>query len=180
MVIARLRAVGKALLLLVVAVVLQTVLISHVSVLGVTADLFLILTVAVAMARGPLYGAVFGFIAGLGADIAFLEPLGMRSLILVLVGYAVGAVGERLGVLSPWAVFLLAGGSSFVGQFFYALFQFVIGPRAGFFTVVGIQMFPGALLDGLVTLPVYWLLIRLRVLSTPHAESKGTSGGGGE
>ena len=44
--------VGKVALLLVFAVLLQTVLVSHVSVLGVTADLFLILTVIVAVSGG--------------------------------------------------------------------------------------------------------------------------------
>lgn len=180
MVLVRLKAVGRVLLLLVVAVALQTLLVSHVSVLGVTADLFLILTAVVAITRGALDGAVFGFVAGLTADVAFLEPLGIRSLILVLVGYVVGNVAERLGVTSPWAVFLLAVGSSFGAQFVYGLFQFVVGPQAGFLTMVGVQMVPGALLDGLVTLPVYWLLLRLRVLPTPRTELPTTSGGSGE
>ena len=45
---------GKALLLLVVAVALQTLIVSRVSVLGVTADLFLVFTVVVAMGRASL------------------------------------------------------------------------------------------------------------------------------
>ncbi len=71
--------VGKVILLMVFAVLLQVVLISHVSVLGVTADLFLILTVIVAVCRGSLEGAIFGFVAGLIADIAYFSPLGREG-----------------------------------------------------------------------------------------------------
>lgn len=178
MVLTWLKALGKGLLLIVLAVALQALLVSRVSVLGVTANLFLILTVVVAITRGALDGAVFGFVAGLVAGVAFFEPLGMRCFILVLVGYVVGSLVERLDAPNPWMVFLLAVGSSFVSQLMYGLFQFVVGPRAGFFTMVGIQMVPGALLDGLVTLPIYWLLVRLRVLPMPRSEVSGASVGG--
>ena len=65
--------VGKVVLCWSFAVLLQIVLISHISVLGVTADLFLILTVIVAVCRGSLEGAIFGFFAGLIADIAYFS-----------------------------------------------------------------------------------------------------------
>jgi rod shape-determining protein MreD len=152
----------------VVAVILQTVLVSHVSVLGVTADLFLIFTVIVGISRGSLAGAVFGFVAGLAADTAFMQPLGIRSFIYVLVGYSVGLLVVRFGTMSPWAVFLLALGSSFSAQVLYGLFQYVMGPRAGFFEILGVQILPESVLDALVAVPVYVLLLRLRVIPLPH------------
>ncbi len=117
---------------MVIAVLLQTLLVSRVSVLGVTADLFLILTVVVAVSRGSMEGAIFGFFAGLVADIAFFQPLGVRALIYVLVGYFVGMFVARFGTVSPWAVLLLAGSASFAAQFVFGLFQYMMGPRAGF------------------------------------------------
>ena len=39
-----------------------------------------------------------------------MQPLGVRSLIYVLAGYFVGMFVPRFGTVSPWAVFLLAGG----------------------------------------------------------------------
>lgn len=161
---------GKVVLLVVLAVVLQTVLISHVSILGVTADLFLILTVIVAVSRGSLEGAVFGFFAGLIADIAYFQLMGVWSLILVLVGYFVGMFVARFGTVSPWSVALLAGVSSFLAQFLFGLFQYVMGPRGGFLTLIGTQMLPEAVLDGLITAPLYVFLVRVRLLPAPRLD----------
>src|SRR3990170_8960016 len=166
----RVVIVGKALLLFVVAVLLQTLLVSRISVLGVTADLFLILTVVAGIGWGSMQGAIFGFFAGLIADTAYFQPLGVRALIYVLVGYFVGMFVTRFGTVGPWAVLILAGGSSFLSQFVFGLFEYVTGPRAGFITMVGTQMIPGAVLDALVAVPVYILLVRLRVIPTPRVE----------
>ena len=160
----RLVWVGKVVLLLVIAVALQTLIVSRVSVLGVTADLFLIFTVVVAMGRGSMEGAIFGFFAGLIADIAFFQPLGVRALIYVLAGYFVGMFVARFGTMTPWGVLFLAGGTSFVAQFVFGLFQYIMGPQADFLTMVGTQMLPEAILDALIAVPVYALLVRLRLI----------------
>ena len=165
----RLIPLGKMLLLFAVAVALQTLLFSRVSIMGVTADLFLILTVIIAISRGSLDGAIFGFFAGLLADISFYQPLGMHALIYVLTGYFVGMFVTRLGAVTPWAVFLLAAVSSFGAHFVFGLFQYIMGPRAAFLTVLAVQMIPGMVLDALVTVPLYAVLVRLRLLpASPH------------
>ncbi len=161
--------IGKLLLLFLIAIALQTLVVSRVSVLGVTADLFLILTVVCAISRGPVMGAAMGFAAGVVADVAYMQPLGVRALIYVLTGYLIGSVVVRFGLVNPWSVFLLAGGASFLAQFLYGLFEFATGPRAGFLMMLGAQMLPEAVLDALVTVPVYALLVRLRVLPAPAA-----------
>jgi rod shape-determining protein MreD len=169
--------IGKVVLLLVFAVVLQTVLLSHVSVLGVTADLFLIFTVIVAVTRGSLEGAVFGFFAGLAADIAYYQPLGVRALIYVLVGYFVGMFVARFGTANPWSVALVAGVASFLAQFLFGLFQFMMGPRAALLTMIGAQMLPEAVLDGLITAPLYVFLVRVRLLPGVHLDAARPRGG---
>jgi hypothetical protein len=45
-----------------------------------------------------------------------------------------------------------------------------MGPRAGFFTMLGLQMIPGAALDALVAVPVFVLLVRLKIVPAPRAE----------
>jgi rod shape-determining protein MreD len=163
-------AVGRVALLLALAVLLQAFLASRVSVLGVTADLFLVITVIVAISRGSTEGAIFGFLAGVIADITFFQPLGVRALVYVLAGYFMGMFVVRFGTVSPWSVLLLAGGSSFLAQFVFGLFQYVMGPRPAFLTMVGTQMLPGAVLDGLVATPLYVFLIRVRLIPAPHVE----------
>lgn len=160
-------AVGKVLLLFVIGVALQVLVVSRVSILGVTADLFLILTVVVAISRGSMEGALCGFFAGLFASVAFFQPLGMHSFIYVLAGYFVGMFVSRLGTVTPWAIFLLAGVTSFASQFLFGLFQYTMGPRADFLTVVAAAMIPQMVLDALITVPVFMLLVRLRVIPAP-------------
>lgn len=169
--------VGKVVLLLALAVVLQTVLVSHISILGVTADLFLILTVIVAVSRGSLEGAVFGFFMGLVADIAYYQPLGVRALIYVLAGYFVGMFVARFGTVNPWSVALVAGVASFLAQLLFGLFQYIMGPRAALLTMIGTQMLPEAVLDGLITAPLYVFLVRVRLLPAAHLETTKLRGG---
>jgi rod shape-determining protein MreD len=167
-------AAGKVVLLFVVAVALQTLLISRISILGVVADLFIIFTVCIAIGRGPLEGAIFGFCAGIVADIAFFQPLGIHALIYTLAGYFVGMFVMRFGVATPWTVLLLTGVSSFAAQFVFGLFQYVIGPRAAFFTVVAVQMIPEMVVDALVAVPVFILLVRLRIIPSLSSQSSQT------
>jgi len=163
-------AAGKFVLLLVIAVVLQVMVTSRITVLGVTADLFVILTVIMAVSRGSLTGAIFGFVAGLFADVAFMQPLGIHALIYLLVGYLVGMFVARFETASPWAVLPLVGVSSVLAQFVFGLFQYIIGPKAAFFSMIGTQMIPGAILDALFAVPIYLLLLRARVIPTPKIE----------
>ncbi len=162
-----LASVGKAVLLFVIAVILQTLVVSRISVLGVTADLFLILTVIVGLAFGSLEGAVFGFFAGFVHDTVFFQTLGVHSLIFVLVGYFVGMFRARFQTVNVWAVFVLAIVSSFAAQLAFGVVEFAMGPQAAFFTTVGTQMIPGAVFDALMSIPIYILLVRVRVLPAP-------------
>lgn len=162
--------VGRALLLLVIALILQTMLVSRISVLGVTADLFVILTVIIGLNRGSLEGAIFGFFAGIAHDTIFFQPLGVDALILVLVGYFVGMFPARFGSVNLWVVFIVTGIASFAGQLVFGLFQYMMGPRGAFFTMVGTQMIPEAVFDALIAVPIYILLLRVRVLSPPRVE----------
>jgi len=163
-------AVGKVVLLFVIAALLQTLVVSRVSVLGVGADLFLIFTVIVALSHGSMWGAVFGFVAGVAADIAYLQPLGLRALVYVVTAYSLGVLAARFGAGSLWVVFLYTGGASLAAQFVFGLFQYIMGPREGLLTMLGTQILPEAVLDALLTLPIYLLLLRLRVVPAPHAE----------
>jgi cell shape-determining protein MreD len=99
-----------------------------------------------------------------------MQPLGIRALIYVLAGYLVGVVVVRFGSVGPWVVFLLCIATSFCTQLVFGIFQFVLGPRAGFMTILGLQILPEAILDGLIAIPVYVLLIHLRILPEPRKQ----------
>jgi rod shape-determining protein MreD len=150
--------------LLLVGIALQTIVSARLAIFGVSPDLFLLLVVAVAIARGSLTGAVFGFAAGLVADIIFLDPVGLRAFVSLVAGYALGRYSEEVGLRSAWVLILVAGVVALVSQSVYGLLQFVLGYPGSFWSMLGAQVLPASLLDALLAPPVYLSLVRLGVL----------------
>src|SRR5436309_9238055 len=68
---------------------------------GVTPDLPLIVVVLLALRRGPEFGCVAGFGAGLLQDAAGGGLIGVQALTKAVIGFAIGALGERLTVSQP-------------------------------------------------------------------------------
>lgn len=64
-------------------------------------DLPLIVVVLLALRRGPEFGCVAGFAAGLLQDVAGGGLLGIQALTKALVGFAIGALGGELRVTQP-------------------------------------------------------------------------------
>jgi rod shape-determining protein MreD len=64
-------------------------------------DLPLIVVVLLALRRGPEFGGLAGFAAGLLQDAAGGGLIGVQALTKALVGFAIGAVGAELRVTQP-------------------------------------------------------------------------------
>lgn len=88
-------AVSGALLL--GAFVLQVAVFARLSWPSVAPDLVLLVVIGLALVHGPLAGAVTGFIAGMGLDLAPPADTvaGRSALVLCLVGYAVGLLRKE-------------------------------------------------------------------------------------
>ena len=67
----------------------------------VTPDIGLIVVVLLALRRGPEFGCVGGFVAGLLQDAASGGFLGVQALTKAVVGFAIGLAGARLAVQQP-------------------------------------------------------------------------------
>lgn len=89
-------------LLLVFLVVLQTTVFPHLRVAAVVPDLGLVAAVAIAVRYGPELGAMFGFAAGLAADVFLHTPLGLGALAFGLTAFLVGAMQTRLVSPAWW------------------------------------------------------------------------------
>jgi rod shape-determining protein MreD len=84
----------KAAVLLFVAVLVQVSMLALYRPLGGTADIVLVLLIAIALLRGSIFGAFAGFGAGFLIDTANLSTLGFTSLLLTLAGFWTGRYGE--------------------------------------------------------------------------------------
>ena len=76
--------------LILINFVVQTSVLPHMAVFGVTPDTALIFIVSYGVLRGDVEGAIFGFSAGLMQDIFFGGPIGMFALFGLLIGYVSG------------------------------------------------------------------------------------------
>jgi rod shape-determining protein MreD len=134
----------KAGALMVVAALVQVSLASTIEVAEGHPDVVLVLVIGIALLRGPMFGAVVGFWAGLVLDVASLETLGLTSLLLTLVGYFAGRLGDVTTKSSahPSLVAVALGTIGFgLGS---AVLHFMLGS-----TISAAEFFVGVLLPSL-------------------------------
>ena len=150
--------------LLLVAVVLQTSVLSRLGLPGATPDLVVVTVVAVALALGPGPGALTGFLGGALMDIATPSDsiLGLASIVLVGVGLAVGVAVDR-DDSSIWTLSLISGAACGAATLGTALLSAVLGSeRIIWASVPGVTLTTVlyGLILGRVTIPLVGMLSR--------------------
>jgi rod shape-determining protein MreD len=149
-----------------VADVLQSTLLSRLGIPGATPDLLVVSVVALALALGPTQGAVAGFLAGALVDISPPSdtPLGVNSIVYLVVGFATGFVidpRDRTVWLSMGLVGLSTSGAALATAAIDALLG---SPRVIWSEVPGVVVASalyGVLLAPLVVPGVAWLASRV-------------------
>ena len=100
--------IGLAALFLLVAVTVQTSVLSNIAVAGVTCDLVLIVVIALALSRGAEWGAIAGFSGGLLLDVVppADHTAGRWALALAIAGYVAGLIRRETsaGPVGPLVV----------------------------------------------------------------------------
>lgn len=152
--------VGRLAAMLVVTILLQTTLASHIRVLGASPDFALLAVVSVGLLRGSEIGALFGFVVGVGVSIAIFGPLGLSSLVLVVIGYFAGRYAETADAQSGWTPVLAVLAGTVVALLLSTVMQFLLERQTPLGFVVTRVFLPSLLLNGLLAAPMY-LLTRL-------------------
>ncbi len=113
---------ARSAVVFVCAVLVHAGLLSQMTPAGVIVDLFVLLAVAGGILGGRYNGASFGAGCGLASDLIVHTPFGMCLLVLTLLGYLCGLIGEQLGsarrVARAMTASLLAAGG--IGLFWVA------------------------------------------------------------
>jgi rod shape-determining protein MreD len=117
----------KLALLILVAVVLQTTLLTHFDLFDAMPGLCMLCVLAVAFEDGPESGALFGFAMGLVLDLFLITPLGLSALSFALTGYAVGAFQSSIVRSTPWLYPMIGG----LGGLFGGLVFITVGAMVG-------------------------------------------------
>lgn len=147
--------------ILFVAALWQVSVLGDAQILGGTPDVLLVTLVAVAMRRGSLAGAAGGFFVGLIIDIAYLQTMGLSSLVLTLAGFWTGRYGETTGRDRVYAPMLSVAVITVLATTVAFAFRFILGesPDARLIFVEALP--PTAILNVLVAPFVFALLRRV-------------------
>ncbi|MPZ61415.1 MAG: rod shape-determining protein MreD [Propionibacteriales bacterium] len=140
--------------LVMVAVTLQLGVLPTLVLTDVVPNLVLVVVIAMAMSRGPEFGALVGFAAGLALDLAppADHTAGRWALAFVVVGYLVG-MARRDVRTSVLATVVLVAAGSFIGTSLFALSGLVLGDQG--VTVGGVaHVVPLALLYDVLLTPL--------------------------
>ena len=146
--------------LLVIVAVLQSAVVSHLTVRGVFADLPLLIVTSWALLRGPREGVIWGFIAGVSVDLLSGAPFGAATLSLMAVGFLAGL--SKGGVfhahfLSPALVMFLA---TMLYSLIFLTIVWASGSLVSWLPSLVSMVLPSAPLNALLA-PVVFVLVRL-------------------
>jgi rod shape-determining protein MreD len=158
----------KAGALLLFAALVQVSVASAIEVADGHPDVVLVTLIGIALLRGPLFGAVAGFWAGLVLDIASLETLGLTSLLLTLAGYFAGRLGDVTTKSSAHPSLVAVGLGTIGVALGSAVLHFMLGSTlsAGQF-FVGVLL-PTLALNLLLAYPIYGLCRKIFHAAPPE------------
>ena len=143
----------------IICVVLQTTLFTHLRIDGVAPDVGLVAVLAVAYYDGAESGAWFGFLMGLAVDLFLTTPLGLSALSYAITAYAVGVFQEGMVRTPPAIAPLLGGMGGFFGGLVFLSIGAVIG-ESGFLSFASLKtVLIAALYDALIA-PIVFPLVR--------------------
>ena len=152
--------IARLVIMLFVAVLLQTTVAPNIRILGANPDFALIIIVCVALIKGSEVGAVFGFLTGVMVAIALMEPFGLSAFVFVLVGYFAGRYAETADLSAGFAPLLTTFAATLVANILFAMAQSLLERQVpmGFF--LGRVLVPSLIINTLLAAPLY-LVVRL-------------------
>lgn len=113
-------------LLSIFSIVIQTTILKHFSILGVTPNIVLIIIVSYSIFKGKFKGAFLGIFLGLLQDIIISSTLGINALIYFLIGYTVGIFNDIVFKDNPFTSIVFVSLSTFFYHTILFIFMFFI------------------------------------------------------
>lgn len=144
------------LLLVTIALLLQSTLFSFLQVAGVKPDLVLMLVVFNGFLRGSREGAFLGFLAGLAQDIFTGNYIGLNALTKMIAGYLVGLAEARFYKESVIIVTLVTFMVGIASQLAYYVLLFYLDIEVVPAFALGQVIMPSAIYTSLLVPLTFW------------------------
>jgi rod shape-determining protein MreD len=135
-----------------IAALLQSTLLSRLTVFNATPDLALGILVFSAYVNGTMAGQVSGFFSGLFIDFLSQAPLGLNTLVRTLTGALSGLLRGTFYLDSVFLPMALCGGATVIKALLFLLLHF---------------LFSGAIPAYSIYTPLFWSELLLNTLSAP-------------
>ena len=114
--------------IMVVALALQSTILTRATILGVTPQLLFVAVVCLAFLEGDTVGVVVGFSGGLLQDFLLPESIvGLTALLYTFIGYSVGTIRYYTSTEAVWTPVLTVALASATAEGGYALLSILMG-----------------------------------------------------
>lgn len=154
-------AVLRATLVVFLAAMLQTVIVSSLVIGGGAPDFLLVVVVALGLVRGAIPGAVFGFTGGFLVDLVTLDTMGITSLVLTLAGFWAGRYGETTGRDRRFAPVIAVGTITLVAGLFGYVLHYMLGEELVARHALVTALMPAFVLNLVLALPLHAVVRRM-------------------
>lgn len=144
-----------ALVVLLPATVIQSVVMPFLALHGVKVDVVLLLVTAWSIRRGVEAGVLWALVGGIFLDLLSAQPLGVSVVALGCVAALVGGVGPAMRRINPLLPLLLTPLASVLATLAGALVLAALGWRVDWPVTVALVVLPAALLDSIAMPFVY-------------------------
>lgn len=164
------RPLGMFVFASVVALLLRSTILAQLAARGVVIDVLVLATVMWSLRQREGWGATFGFVLGLAADLDASHWLGRHALALTLLGYGVGRLSNTLVRDSPLTQLVLIALATALHQVWVTAFDATGG-------VAGLPWLAGRVLLATVTTAPIGVLLLLSARLLPRRRGYGNAPG---
>lgn len=162
------RLAVRLVVLALVAVFLQVAAVVQVPIFGATADLSPLVVAGVGLLCGAPIAACMGFLIGMMIDVAFLQTMGLTSLVLLSVGWWTGRLREVRDPQSALAPLAIGAAAAAIGTVGYGVGQFLLGVDSPLSWLLVKDVLSTIVLDALIAMPVFALVRRWLLPALPE------------
>ncbi len=153
-----------AALLVIVAALVQVSIAYRIQIGDAYPNVLVLVVASIALLTGSISGASYGFLAGVSIATFAAMPLGTHALMLVLIGYTIGRVGEALVTDDHPAPPLVAGVlATLAMQLGRPLVEFLVNPNVGHVDGFVGKAAMMTVISSVLAVPVYLLVRRVLV-----------------
>ena len=152
-----------------VTLILQTTIVSELSLFGVVPSLILVTVICFSLINDYIPSAVFATVAGLLTDISGSRIIGFNALLMLYLALGVVYVGQEFLRDTPKAAIVLVLAGTFVYEMVYFIFGFAIFGGEHFFYIIARVILIECVYNAIVTLPIYFYISKFLKIRSGHS-----------